>query len=202
MYAWEHGGRSALGHGWEKNWEWRGPPGRQHRLLPGSQVAPADVSGKELFYLCSLGQDPHGHLQAHCQWTWCPSLQTFAELPNCLIFPPLNGLNCITPPNIEWVFATQPHLWGKSKALYVGEVERENIAPLQMLILIKFMEIESIQSFQKHVYSIKSLLEESLLTSPTWLMAGMLGWKGSKWTLGWQMWADIKWSKLDPNLSP
>lgn len=57
----------------------------------------------------------------------------------------------------------------------MGEVERENIAPLQMLILIKFMEIESIQSFQKHVYSIKSLLEESLLTSPTWLMAGMLG---------------------------
>lgn len=42
VYGREHGGRSALGHGGGKKWEWKGSPGGQHRLLLGSQVTPAD----------------------------------------------------------------------------------------------------------------------------------------------------------------
>lgn len=58
------------------------------QLLPGRQITQADpdiVSGEELFYLSSLGQDPHGHLPAHCQWTGCllisPNICWALELP-------------------------------------------------------------------------------------------------------------------------
>lgn len=59
--------------GWQGcSWQWVGRKLGEERtiwLLPGRQVTLADpdiVSGEELFYLSSLGQDPHGHLPAHC----------------------------------------------------------------------------------------------------------------------------------------
>lgn len=40
----------------KKNWEWRGPPGWQHRLLHENQVTLADSGWQVVFYLSSLGQ--------------------------------------------------------------------------------------------------------------------------------------------------